>query len=422
MHNTYFMAPGTSPALTALARSWGNHSMTADPTLSSRLIDQETRYGADIGHPHELVCTRADGPYVWDVRGGRFMDCLAGDGAVAQGHNHTRIAAAMVEQCLRLCLPSRTLRNDRLPPLLEKLCALTGFAQALLLDSGADAVESAILAVRRWGFQHKGIPPGRAEIIAFSGNFHGRTSTLAGLGDGAGGAPGFRIVPYGNLTAVRAALGPETCGILLEPIQGEAGVLVPPKGFLRGLRDLCDGRRIMLVADEIQSGLGRTGKLFAFEHEGIRPDAAAIGNGLSGGFYPVSALLGTQELMGVLTPGSHGSTFGGNPLACAVASAALDVLVDEKLVDRSAELGAYLQEQLRAMESSRVKEIRGLGLWAGIELRPGAGRARTLCAALLQEGLICGESGERTLRLSPPLALTREQLDWALARLKLVLG
>jgi len=392
--------------------------MTADPTLSSRLIDQETRYGADIGHPFEMVCTRADGPYVWDVQGGRYMDFLAGDGAAAQGHNHTRIAAAMVEQCLRLCLPSRTLRNDRLPPLLEKLCALTGFEQALLLDSGADAVESAILAVRRWGCRHKGITPGRAEIIAFAGNFHGRTSTLAGLD---AGTPGFRIAPFGNLTAVRAAVGPETCAILLEPVQGEAGVVVPPKGFLRGIRDLCDSRRIMLVADEIQSGLGRTGKLFAFEHEGIRPDAVTVGGALSGGFYPVSALLGSHELMDGLAPGGQGTTFGGNPLASAVASAALDVLVDEKLVDRSAELGAYFLEQLRAMDSSRVREVRGLGLWAGIELRPEAGRARALCAALLQEGLICGEAGEQTIRLSPPLTLTREQLDWALGRLKRVL-
>jgi ornithine--oxo-acid transaminase len=402
--------------------------MTVDPTLPSRLIDQEARYGADNYQPFDVVLTRADGPYVWDVQGSRYMDFLAGYGAVSQGHNHTRIAAAMVEQCLRLCLTSRSFRNDRLPPLLEKLCTLTGFARALLMNSGAEAVETAIKAVRRWGYQHKGISPDRAEIIAFSGNFHGRTTTLVGFSDSPESTqgfgpftPGFRVVPYGSLAAVKAATGPNTCGILVEPVQGEAGVVVPPKGFLRGLREWCDSQRIMLIADEVQSGLGRTGKLFAFEHEGIRPDGITIGKALSGGFYPVSALLGSQELMGGFTPGSHGSTFGGNPLACAVASAALDVLVDEKLVDRSAELGAYLLEQLRAMDRSRVKEIRGIGLWAGIELRPEAGGARRICEALRQEGLLCKDSHDHTIRLSPPLIITREQLDWALGKLKLVL-
>jgi ornithine--oxo-acid transaminase len=402
--------------------------MTVDPTLPSRLIDQEARYGAANYHSSDMVCTRADGAYVWDVQGSRYMDFHAGCGAVAQGHNHTRIAAAMVEQCLRLCLTSRAYRNDRLPPLLEKLCTLTGFSQALLMNSGSEAVETAIKAVRRWGYRHKRIRPGRAEIIAFSGNFHGRTTTLVSLSDtpeateGFGPfTPGFRIVPYGSLAAVKAAAGPDTCGVLVEPVQGEAGVIVPPKGFLRGLRKFCDSQRIMLIADEIQSGLGRTGKLFAFEHEGIRPDGVAIGKALSGGFYPVSALLGSQELMSVFTPGSHGSTFGGNPLACAVASAALDVLVEEKLVDRAAELGAYLLEQLRAMDGNRVKEIRGIGLWAGIELRPEQGGARAACEALRQEGLLCQETREHTIRLAPPLVITREQLDWALARLKLVL-
>jgi len=403
--------------------------MTVDPTLPSRLIDQEARYGADLDHPGDLVCTRADGVYVWDVQGRRYMDFLAGYGAVAQGHNHTRIAAAMVEQCLRLCLTSRAFRNDRLPPLLEKLCGLTGFSRALLMNSGSEAVETAIKAVRRWGYRVKGVAPDRAEIIVFSGNCHGRTTTALSLSDCPERTqdfgpftPGFRILPYGDLAAVKAALGPTTCGILVEPIQGEAGVVVPPKGFLRGLRECCDSHRIMLIADEVQSGLGRTGKLFAFEHEGIRPDGVTLGNALSGGFYPVSALLGSQELMGVFTPGGQGATFGGNPLACAVASAALDVLADEKLIDRSAELGAYLLEQLRAMESNQVKEIRGLGLWAGIELRPDACGPETVCAALLQEGLLCKETRGRTLRLSPPLVITREQLDWALGKLKLVLG
>jgi ornithine--oxo-acid transaminase len=348
---------------------------------------------------------------------------------VAQGHNHTRIAAAMVEQCLRLGLTSRVLRNDRLPPLLEKLCTLSGFDQAMLANSGAEAVEAAIKAVRKWGYQQRGIAPGQAEIIVFSGNFHGRTTTIISFSDtpestqGFGPfTPGFRILPFGDLAAVKAAVGPNTCGILVEPVQGEAGVVLPPKGFLRGLRDLCDSRRIMLIADEIQCGLGRTGKLFAFEHEGIRPDGITLGQALSGGFYPVSAFIGCADLLGVFTPGTHGSTFGGNPLACAVASAALDVLVDEKLVDRSAELGAYLLERLRAMDSRKVKEIRGIGLWAGIELRPEAGGARAICDALRQEGLLCAETRKHTIRLAPPLVISREQLDWGLARLKLVLG
>jgi ornithine--oxo-acid transaminase len=404
--------------------------MTFDPTLPSRLMDQESRYGADSGCPFEMICARADGAYVWDVQGGRYLDFLAGSGAVAQGHNHTRIAAAMVEQCLRLCLCTRAFHNDRLPPLLEKLCTLSGFEQALLVNSGAEAVETAIRAVRKWGYRSKGVAAHKAELIAFTGNFHGcTTTTILSFSDRPESTeafgpftPGFRLVPYGDLAAAKAAVGPNTCGILVEPVQGAAGVIVPPKGFLRGLRDLADSRRIMLIADEIQCGLGRTGKLFAFEHEAVRPDAVIIGKALSGGFYPVSALLGSRELLGGFTPGSHGSTFGGNPLACAVASAALDVLVDEKLVDRSAELGAYFLEQLRAMDGSLVQEIRGLGLWAGIQLRPEAGSARACCEALLQEGLLCQDSQGHTIQLSPPLVSTREQLDWAVAKLKLVLG
>ena len=403
--------------------------MTADPALASRLIDQETRYGTQDCRPLEIVCTRADGVYVWDVQGSRHMDFLAGDGAVAQGHNHTRIAAAMVEQCLRLGLTSRNLRNDRLPAFLEKLCTLAGFEQALLLSTGAEAVDAAIKAARRWGYRNRRIAPDQAEVIAFSGNDHGRTLTALSCGDnpettqGFGPfTPGFRIVPFGDLAAARAAAGPRTCAVLVEPVQDEAGVVLPPKGFMRGLRELCDSQRLLLLADEIQCGLGRTGKLFAFEHEGIRPDGAVIGKALSGGFYPVSALLGSRALLGAFTPGSHRSTFGGSPLACAVASAALDVLVEEKLVDRSAELGAYLLERLRAMDGGKVKEVRGLGLYAGIQLRPEAGGARAVREALLQEGLICGETRPDCLRLTPPLTITREQLDWALGKLKLVLG
>jgi len=403
--------------------------MTADPSLSGRLVDQEARYGTSGAHPFELICARADGAYLWDLQGNRYLDLICAGGAVSQGHNHTRIAAAMVEQCLRLCLPARSLRNDRLPPLLEKLCTLTGFEKAMLLNSGAEAVEAAIQAARRWGYEHKGIAPGEADILVFTGNFHGRTSTLLGLSDladanaGAGPfGPGFRTVPYGDLAAARAAVGAHTCAILVEPVQGEAGVILPPKGFLSGLRELCDRQRILLLADEVQSGLGRTGRLFAFQHEAGRPDGVVLGNALSGGFYPVSALLGTRELLEGFTPGAHGSAFWGNPLACAVASAALDVLVEEKLVDRAAELGAYFQERLRRMESGRVQAIRGLGLWAGIDLRPEACPAGQACEALRQEGLLCRETRGRTLHLVPPLVITREQLDWALERLERVLA
>ncbi len=402
--------------------------MSVDPTLPSRLIDQETRYGACNYLPFEVVCARADGAYVWDVQGSRYLDCFSGGGAVAQGHNHTRIAAAMVEQCLRLGLTSRAFRNDRLPPFLEKLCTLSGFERALLMNSGAEAVETALKAARKWGYQHKGVPAGEAEILVFSGHDHGCTLALAGCSDrhevaeGFGPpTPGFRMVPFGDLAAAKAAAGPHTCAVLVEPVQGTAGVVLPPKGFLRGLRELCDRRSILLIADEVQSGLGRTGRLFAFQHEEVRPDAAILGRALSGGFYPVSAFLAREEVMDVFTPGTHPSTYGGSPLACAVASAALDVLVDEKLVDRSAELGAYLQERLRTLDSRRVKEVRGIGLWAGIQLAPEAGSSRTICDALRQEGLLCGECRGHTVQLSPPLVITREQLDWALLKLKQVL-
>jgi ornithine--oxo-acid transaminase len=295
------------------------------------------------------------------------------------------------------------------------------------LSAGTEAVETAMRGVRKWGSQHKGIAPGQSEVIVFAGDDPRRTSTITGFSDCPADIrgfdpfpPGLRIVPFGDLTAAKAAVSPATCAILVEPVQALACV-IPPKGFLKGLRDLCDRQRILLIADEVESGLGRTGKLFAFEHEGIRPDGIILGKALSGGFYPVSALLGTRELMSVFPPGSQGSTFAGNPLACAVASAALDVLLDEKLVDRSAELGAYLLERLRAMDSKLVLEIRGIGLWTAIELRPEAGGAQAMCASLRQQGLLCKETSQHRICLIPPLVITREQLDWALGKLKLVL-
>jgi ornithine--oxo-acid transaminase len=403
--------------------------MTVDPTLAARLIDQENRFGAPTDHPQEVVLTRADGAYVWDVEGNRYLDFSAGGGAANQGHNHTRIAAAMVEQCLRLSLGSRHHRNDRRPPFLEKLCTLTGFDQALLLDSGAEAVEAALRAARKWGYEYKGIPNGKAEILAFSGNYHGRTTTLLSCSDateltaGFGPfTPGFRVVRYGDLVAAKAAVSPRTCAILVEPVQGEFGVRVPPKGFLKGLRELCDTHRILLLADEIQSGLGRTGKLLACQHEGVKPDGALLGKSLSGGFYPVSAFLASEEVMGVLPPCGQGGTFGGSPLGCAVASVALDVLVEENLVDRAAELGAYFLERLRSLEGPILKEVRGLGLWADLELQTKAGGVRRFGDALRQQGLLCRETRGTTLTLTPPLVITREQLDWALEQVRVVLG
>jgi len=396
---------------------------------SQTLIDQENRFGAHNYHPLDVVITKGEGVWLEDVEGKRYMDFLAAYSAVNQGHNHPRIAAAMIAQCQRLALTSRAFRNDRFPPLLEKLCGLTGFDKALLMNSGAEAVETAIKASRKWAYDRKGVEYGKAEIIAFEGNFHGRTTTIVGFSTDpdsnqgfAPATPGFKVVPYGDLAAVEAAITPNTAAVLVEPIQGEGGVIIPPAGFLKGLRELCDQNRVLLITDEIQSGLGRTGKLFAFQHEGIRTDGATIGKALSGGFYPVSAFLATEEVMSVFTPGIHGSTFGGNPLACAVAGAALDVLVEERLVERSAELGLHLEARLKALKSPLVKAVRARGLWAGVDLDPAAGGARKYCYALKDRGMLCKDTHTHTLRLAPPLVITQAELDWALDQLEAVLG
>lgn len=396
---------------------------------SQTLIEQENRFGAHNYHPLDVVITKGEGVWLEDVEGKRYMDFLAAYSAVNQGHNHPRIAAAMIAQCQRLALTSRAFRNDRFPPLLEKLCGLTGFDKALLMNSGAEAVETAIKASRKWAYDRKGVTYGKAEIIAFEGNFHGRTTAIVGFSTDPGSyqgfapaTPGFKVVPYGDLGAVETAITPNTAAVLVEPIQGEGGVIIPPPGFLKGLRELCDRNRVLLITDEIQSGLGRTGKLFAFQHEGIRPDGVTIGKALSGGFYPVSAFLATEEVMSVFTPGIHGSTFGGNPLACAVAGAALDVLVEERLVERSAELGLHLDTRLKALKSPLVKAVRARGLWAGVDLDPAAGGARKYCYALKDRGMLCKDTHTHTLRLAPPLVITQAELDWALDQLEAVLG
>ena len=396
---------------------------------AAELIAQEARYGAHNYHPLDVVCTRGEGVHLTDVDGRRFMDFLSAYSAVNQGHNHPRIGAAMIAQIQKLALTSRAFRNDQFPPLLEKLCRLTGFDQALLMNSGAEAVETALKAMRKWGYDQKGIAYGEAEIIVAEGNFHGRTTTIVGFSTDPDSTsrfgpftPGFKIVPYGDLEAVRAAITPRTCAIFMEPVQGEAGVVIPPKGFLRGLREVADQAGILLVLDEIQSGLGRTGKLFAFEHEGIRPDGVTIGKALSGGYYPVSAFLASEAVMRVFTPGIHGSTYGGNPLACAVASAALDVLVEERLVEHTAELAPHLEQRLRSLRTDKIAEVRCIGLWAGIQLKPEAGGARKYCLALKERGMLCKDTHVDTMRLAPPLVITREQLDWALDQLEAVLA
>jgi ornithine--oxo-acid transaminase len=403
--------------------------MPSEVLKSSRFIEQENHYGAHNYHPLDVVCTKGEGVYLTDVEGKKYMDFLAAYSAVNQGHNHPRIGQAMIDQVHQLALTSRAFRNDQFPPLLEKLCRLTGFEKALLMNSGAEAVETALKAIRKWAYDVKGVAYPEAEIIVAEGNFHGRTTTIVGFSTDPDSqsrfgpfTPGFKIVPYGDLKAVEAAITPNTAAIFMEPIQGEGGVIIPPQGFLKGLRDLADRNNCLLVLDEIQSGLGRTGKLFAFEHEGIRPDGVTIGKALSGGFYPVSAFLASDAVMNVFTPGIHGSTYGGNPMACAVASAALDVLVDENLCARAAELGDHLKHRLENLKTQKVARIRCRGLWAGIDIKPEHGPARPFCYALKDRGMLCKDTHVQTIRLAPPLVITKEQIDWAVDQLEAVLA
>jgi ornithine--oxo-acid transaminase len=400
------------------------------PTIEERLqtqdfVELENSYGAHNYHPLDVVIERAEGCWVYDVEGRRYLDCLAAYSAVNQGHCHPRILAALIEQAQKVTLTSRAFRNDQLPLLYKELHELTGMDMALLMNSGAEAVETAVKAARKWGHKVKGIPEGQAEIIVCANNFHGRTVTIVSFStdqqyrDGFGPfTPGFKIIPFGDAAALRAAITPRTCAFLVEPIQGEAGIIMPPAGFLKQAEEICRQNRVLLIADEIQSGLGRTGKLFAFQHEDVHPDAVIVGKALSGGFYPVSAVLARKEVLGVFNPGDHGSTFGGNPLACAVARTALRVLVEEGLIERSAELGNYFLKQLQSLRSSDVKEVRGIGLWIGLELRS---PARPYCEALQQEGILCKETHDTVIRVAPPLVITREEIDWAVARIRKVM-
>jgi len=389
-------------------------------------IDLENKYGAHNYHPLDVVIARAEGVWVYDVEGRRYLDCLAAYSAVNQGHCHPKILQAMLDQAHKVTLTSRAFRNDQLPLLYQELHDLTGYDMALPMNSGAEAVETAVKAARKWGYTVKGIPEGQAEIIVCANNFHGRTVTIVSFSteaqykEGFGPfTPGFRVVPFGDAAAVAAAITPNTCAFLVEPIQGEAGVVVPPEGFLRETFEACRRNRVLFVADEIQSGLGRTGRLFTFEYEGIRPDMVIVGKALSGGFYPVSAVLAGREVLGVFRPGDHGSTFGGNPLACAIARAALKALVDERMVERSAELGAYFLDRLRGISSPSVREVRGRGLWIGLEM---TGPARPYCERLKEEGILCKETHERVIRFAPPLVITRDEVDWAVERVKRVVS
>jgi len=388
----------------------------------------EDRYNAQNYKPLDVVLERGEGVWVWDVEGKRYLDCLSSYSALNQGHNHPRIRRALVEQASKLTLTGRAFRNDQLPLLAQELCELTGYEMMLPMNTGAEAVETALKAARKWGYEVKGVPEGQAEIITCEGNFHGRTITIVGFSteeqyrEGFGPfTPGFVTVPYGDADALEQAITPHTAAFLLEPIQGEGGVLVPPDGYLRQAQKICERHNVLLIADEIQTGLGRTGKLFCCDWEDVRPDVVAVGKALGGGFYPVSAVLADRSVLGLFNPGDHGSTFGGNPLGAAVAREALRVLVDEGLIENALVQGEYLLGRLQRLESNHVVDVRGRGLLTGVELNPGVGGARRFVQALKDQGLLCKETHEHILRFAPPLVITREDVDWALEQIEGVL-
>jgi ornithine--oxo-acid transaminase len=395
------------------------------PLHTQDFVELENRYGAHNYRPLDVVIERAEGVWVYDVEGKRYLDCLAAYSAVNQGHCHPKILQTFLEQARKVTLTSRAFRNEQLPLLYKELHDLTGFDMVLPMNSGAEAVETAIKTARKWGYKIKGIPQDKGEIIVCANNFHGRTVTIVSFStdeqyrDGFGPfTPGFKVIPFGDARALRAAITPNTCAFLVEPIQGEAGIIIPPDGFLREAAAICRKSNVLLMADEIQSGLGRTGKLFAYMHEAVTPDVLIIGKALAGGFYPVSAVLASREILGVYKPGDHGSTFGGNPMGCAIARTALRVLTEEKMVERSAELGAYFLTLLQTLRSSDLKEVRGRGLWIGIEL---CSPARPYCEALKAEGILCKETHDRVIRIAPPLVISRQEIDWAFERITKVI-
>ena len=392
-------------------------------------IDIENKYGAKNYKPLDVVIERGEGVWVWDVEGKKYLDCLAAYSAVNQGHCNKRIVGKLKEQAEKLCITSRAFRNNQLAHFYKEICELTNSHMVLPMNSGAEAVETVIKAVRKWGYKVKGVPEGKAEIIVCNDNFHGRTLTIIGFSteekykEGFGPfTPGFKAVPFGDAKALEDAITENTVAFMVEPIQGEAGVIVPPDGYLKDVRRICSDNRVALVFDEIQTGLGRTGKFFAEEHEGVESDVTLIGKALSGGCYPVSAVLSNEDVLGVFMPGEHGSTFGGNPLACAVARESLKVLVEENLVENARDLGAYFKERLQAIDSPHVKEVRGKGLLIGVELKHELGGARPFCEKLKEKGLLCKETHDHVIRFAPPLVITKEEVDWAVERVAEVLA
>ena len=388
---------------------------------SKQYIALEEKYGAHNYHPLDVVIERGEGVWVYDVDGNKYLDCLSAYSALNQGHVHPRILNALVEQAKKVTLTSRAFRNEQLPFFYKELSELTGYEMSIPMNSGAEAVETAIKLVRKWAYQVKKVPYHQAEIIVAEGNFHGRTISIISFSteeyykkEFGPFTPGFITVPYGDAQAIADAITPNTAAIMLEPIQGEGGVLIPPSGYLQEVEKLCKENNILFVADEIQTGLGRTGKLFAAHHDNVRPDIVIIGKALSGGFYPVSAVLADEPIMGLFQPGEHGSTFGGNPLGAAVARAALSVLVEEDLIKKAETLGNYFVEKLKEIPSKHVKEVRGRGLLIGVELNPEAGGARRFCEVLKENGILAKETHDNVIRFAPPLVITQETIDWAL--------
>jgi ornithine--oxo-acid transaminase len=388
---------------------------------TKQYIALEEQYGAHNYHPLDVVIRKGKGVWVYDVEGRKYLDCLSAYSALNQGHCHPKILKALTDQAKRVTLTSRAFRNDQLPLLYKQLHAMTGYELSLPMNSGAEAVETAIKAARKWAYTMKGVPTDQAEIICCSGNFHGRTTTIVGFSteeqyrDGFGPfTPGFRIVRYGDIEDLKKSITPNTAAFLVEPIQGEAGIVMPPDGYLNEAAALCKTHNVLLLADEIQTGLGRCGKLFAFEYEDIRPDAVIIGKALGGGFYPVSAVLANKEVLGVFHPGDHGSTFGGNPLAAAVAVASLNVIVREKLVKRSSDLGAYFMRRLESLRDPHVKQVRGRGLLIGLVLDT---KARPYCETLASKGVLCKETHENVIRFAPPLVITKKEIDWVVGKI-----
>ncbi|MDH3497011.1 MAG: ornithine--oxo-acid transaminase [Gemmatimonadota bacterium] len=398
-------------------------------TTAIDYLSEVERYSAHNYHPLPIVLERGEGAWVWDVDGKKYLDCLAAYSAVNQGHRHPAIVGAAKAQLDRITLTSRAFHNDQMGPFLRELCELTGYERALPMNAGAEAVETAIKAVRRWGYRVKGIPANQAEIVVCRDNFHGRTTTIVSFSsdplyqaDFGPFTPGFTLIPFGDLTALERAITPHTAAFLVEPIQCEGGVLIPPAGYLAKAYALCRQHNVLFVADEIQTGLGRTGKLFASEWEDVRPDVTIIGKALSGGVYPVSAMLADRAVMDVFEPGSHGSTFGGNPLAAAIARAALRVLVDEDLPARAQELGSWFLGALKQIPSPHVKDVRGRGLMVGVEIKKASGPARPFCEELARRGILCKETHDQVIRFAPPLVVEREALEWVIGEAREVLA